>query len=149
MAATFVEHFLLYPSPIPRFCLAHQFVKLKVIKRWCAQILEGLIYLHSMSPPVIHRDIKCENMLYNVADGTITIGDLGLAMQASASGDAVSTSPTMGTPNFMAPEMFDGEYNETVDVYSFGLCVLEIVTRKLPYDECTNLGQIFKKLSKV
>ncbi len=69
-----------------RFCLSHPFVKLKVVKRWCCQILEGLVYLHSLRPPVIHRDIKCENMLYNSADGTITIGDLGLATRATVEG---------------------------------------------------------------
>ncbi len=69
-----------------RFCLSHPFVKLKVVKRWCLQILEGLVYLHSLTPPVIHRDIKCENMLYNSADGTITIGDLGLATRANVEG---------------------------------------------------------------
>ena len=132
-----------------RFCLAHPVVKLKVIKRWCVQILEGLVYLHSLKPPVIHRDIKCENMLYNSAVGTITIGDLGLATQASVDGHGVKPAAASGTPNFMAPEMFDGEYDETVDVYSFGLCVLEMVTRTIPYEECTNLGQIFMKLSSV
>jgi WNK lysine deficient protein kinase len=122
-------------------------VKLKVVKRWCSQILDGLVYLHSLHPPVIHRDIKCENMLYNSADGTITIGDLGLATRANREGTVDGS--VSGTPNFMAPEMFDGEYDETVDVYSFGLCVLEMVTRTIPYDECANLGQIYMKLSAV
>ncbi len=49
----------------------------------------------------------------------------------------------------MAFEMFDGEYDETVDVYSFGLSVLEMVTRAIPYEECANLAQIYSKLSKV
>jgi WNK lysine deficient protein kinase len=36
-------------------------IKLKVIKKWCRQILNGLDYLHSHTPPIIHRDLKCDN----------------------------------------------------------------------------------------
>lgn len=39
----------------------------------------------------------------------------------------------VGTPEFMAPELFDENYNEKVDVYSFGMCVLEMVTGQYPY----------------
>jgi len=54
-------------------------VKLKVIKEWCQQILEGLDYLHSQDPPIIHRDIKCDNIFINGTTGQVKIGDLGLA----------------------------------------------------------------------
>lgn len=37
-------------------------IKLKVIKKWCRQILTALHYLHSFQPPIIHRDLKCDNM---------------------------------------------------------------------------------------
>lgn len=45
------------------------------------QIVEGLQYLHQFSPPIIHRDLKCENIFINGASGTIRIGDLGLSTQ--------------------------------------------------------------------
>lgn len=54
-----------------------------------------------------------------------------------------------GTPEFMAPELYEEEYNELVDVYSFGMCLLEMVSREYPYSECRNQAQIFKKVTSV
>lgn len=51
-----------------------------------------------------------------------------------------------GTPEFMAPEVYEEEYNELVDIYSFGMCILEMVTFEYPYSECTNPAQIYKKV---
>jgi WNK lysine deficient protein kinase len=49
----------------------------------------------------------------------------------------------------MAPELYDEEYNELVDIYSFGMCMLEMVTLEYPYSECQNAAQIFKRVSSV
>lgn len=46
----------------------------------------------------------------------------------------------------MAPELYEEEYNELVDIYAFGMCVLEMVTFEYPYSECTNAAQIYKKV---
>ncbi len=51
----------------------------KIVKRWCRQILKGLLYLHSHNPPIIHRDIKCDNIFINGAHGEVKIGDMGTA----------------------------------------------------------------------
>ncbi|KAF6162749.1 hypothetical protein GIB67_029018 [Kingdonia uniflora] len=51
-----------------------------------------------------------------------------------------------GTPEFMAPEVYEEEYNELVDIYSFGMCILEMVTFEYPYTECTHPAQIYKKV---
>ncbi len=49
---------------------------LRIIKNWCLQILEGLNYMHTAKPfPIVHRDIKCENILINVNTDEIRIGD--------------------------------------------------------------------------
>lgn len=49
----------------------------------------------------------------------------------------------------MAPEVYAEEYNELVDIYSFGMCILEIVTFEYPYSECTHPAQIYKKVISV
>ena len=49
----------------------------------------------------------------------------------------------------MAPELYEEEYNELVDIYSFGMCVLEMVTFEYPYSECGNPAQIYKKVTSV
>ncbi|KAL0426152.1 UNVERIFIED_CONTAM: putative serine/threonine-protein kinase WNK4 [Sesamum radiatum] len=57
----------------------HKNVDMKAIKNWARQILQGLDYLHSQNPPVIHRDLKCDNIFVNGNQGEVKIGDLGLA----------------------------------------------------------------------
>ena len=54
-------------------------INLKVLKNWCRQILKGLLFLHSRTPPVIHRDLKCDNIFITGTTGSVKIGDLGLA----------------------------------------------------------------------
>ena len=117
--------------------------RLKVIKTWCREILQGLEYLHTMKPnPIIHRDIKCDNIFINSNSGEIRIGDLGLATCMSTSyADSV-----LGTPEFMAPEMYEESYGTSVDIYSFGMSVLEMVTLQTPYKECMNAAQVYKKV---
>ncbi|XXG73638.1 hypothetical protein AAC387_Pa07g2523 [Persea americana] len=57
----------------------HKRVNMRALKHRCRQILRGLLYLHSHDPPVIHRDLKCDNIFVNGNQGEVKIGDLGLA----------------------------------------------------------------------
>ena len=54
-----------------------------------------------------------------------------------------------GTPEYMAPEYYEESYTEKVDIWAFGLCVLEMITNEYPYMECANPAQVFKKVSAV
>ncbi|XP_056176095.1 probable serine/threonine-protein kinase WNK4 isoform X2 [Syzygium oleosum] len=121
----------------------HRRLDIRAIKNWAVQILHGLVYLHGRNPPVIHRDLKCDNLFINGHLGQVKIGDLGLAAILHGSRAAHSV---IGTPEFMAPELYEENYNELVDVYSFGMCVLEMLTCEYPYTECTNPAQIYKKV---
>lgn len=49
----------------------------------------------------------------------------------------------------MAPEVYEEAYNELVDIYSFGMCILEMVTFEYPYSECNHPAQIYKKVMSV
>lgn len=119
----------------------------KIVKRWSRQILKGLAYLHGHDPPIIHRDIKCDNIFINGAHGEIKIGDLGTAENMWL-GDKKYT--LIGTPEFMAPEMYEEKgYSEKVDLYAFGMCLLEMTTGEYPYAECTNAAQVYKKVCQV
>lgn len=122
----------------------YQRVHMGAVKNWARQILKGLAYLHSHDPPVIHRDLKCDNLFVNGHLGQVKIGDLGLAAVLRGSQHAHSV---IGTPEFMAPELYEEEYDELVDIYSFGMCLLEMLTSEYPYSECSNPAQIYKKVT--
>ncbi|CAB3409451.1 unnamed protein product [Caenorhabditis bovis] len=117
-------------------------INIKVLKSWCRQILKGLSFLHSRNPPVIHRDLKCDNIFITGTTGSVKIGDLGLATLKNKS----FAKSVIGTPEFMAPEMYEEMYDESVDVYAFGMCLLEMVTGEYPYSECMNPATIYRKV---
>ncbi|KAJ8499770.1 hypothetical protein OPV22_010322 [Ensete ventricosum] len=119
-------------------------VNIRTVKTWARQILQGILHLHSHDPPVIHRDLKCDNIFVNGHLGQVKIGDLGLAAMLR---EAHCAHSVIGTPEFMAPEVYEEEYNELVDIYSFGMCVLEMLTSEYPYSECSNPAQIYKKVT--
>jgi serine/threonine protein kinase len=122
---------------------------IKIIKRWSRQILKGLAYLHSHEPPIIHRDLKCDNIFINGAHGEVKIGDLGTAQRTSPLMSTAKRYTVIGTPEFMAPEMYEEQgYNDKVDIYAFGMCLLEMATGEYPYGECKNAAQVFKKVTK-
>ncbi len=94
----------------------------------------------------------------------LRIGDLGLSTRISEARAAISedvaaedkgrevTTSTMtclGTPEFMAPELYDESYDELVDIYAFGMACLEMITSLTPYHECTSAPQIYKKVMNV
>ncbi|XP_078024706.1 serine/threonine-protein kinase WNK2 isoform X3 [Epinephelus lanceolatus] len=118
-------------------------MKPKVLRSWCRQILKGLHFLHTRTPPIIHRDLKCDNIFITGPTGSVKIGDLGLATLKRAS----FAKSVIGTPEFMAPEMYEEHYDEAVDVYAFGMCMLEMATSEYPYSECQNAAQIYRKVT--
>ncbi|XP_062030839.1 serine/threonine-protein kinase WNK4 [Lepus europaeus] len=118
-------------------------MKPRVLQRWSRQILRGLHFLHSRVPPILHRDLKCDNVFITGPTGSVKIGDLGLATLKRAS----FAKSVIGTPEFMAPEMYEEKYDEAVDVYAFGMCMLEMATSEYPYSECQNAAQIYRKVT--
>ncbi|KAL9269933.1 putative serine/threonine-protein kinase WNK11 [Drosera capensis] len=122
----------------------HRHVSIKALKKWSKQVLKGLEYLHTHEPCIIHRDINCSNIFINGNIGTVKIGDFGLAAIVGKSHIAHSI---LGTPEYMAPELYEEDYTETVDIYSFGMFLLEMVTMEIPYSECDSIAKIYKKVS--
>ncbi len=138
----FVTEFLVNGS-LKEFISKIHVIRWRVVKRWSRQILRGLEYLHSQHPLIIHRDLKCDNIFINGHTGDLRIGDLGLSTSSARTDKRMSV---LGTPEFMAPELYDEAYNEKVDIYAFGMCLLEMITKERPYAECSNAAQIYKKV---
>jgi WNK lysine deficient protein kinase len=115
-------------------------IKLRIIKKWAKQILYGIKFLHDKD--IIHRDIKCDNIFINGTTGNIIIGDFGLAKNMENN----ITKTILGTPEFMAPEIYNECYDKRIDIYSFGMALLEIVSGKTPYSECDTIPKIWKKV---
>lgn len=94
------------------------------------QIAEGLGHAHAVG--VIHSDLKVENVLLS-SQGIPKIVDFGLAKQVR-NHDVTSTTKLVGTPHYMAPELFSGVApNRQSDVYALGVCYFVMLTGQLPY----------------
>jgi WNK lysine deficient protein kinase len=70
---------ILSSGTLKSFVQKVQLIRWKIFKRWAIQILKGLEYLHSQDPPIIHRDLKCDNIFINGTSGDLRIGDFGLS----------------------------------------------------------------------
>lgn len=113
--------------------------KLVHVLKWSKQILKALLYIHEQD--LIHRDLKCTNILINNEDLKIFVSDFGLSTFKSKN----KAKSCVGTIEYMAPEMYEEDYDEKVDIYAFGMCLLEIITNEIPYIECESIHQIYKK----
>lgn len=110
----------------------------------------AMVYLHSASPPILHRDLKAENLLVD-SNWTVKVADFGLARnmgddhsgrrgpQASTlSSQSIHMTSNVGSIRYCAPELLTVDnvamYNEQADVYSFGIILWELANRPLrPY----------------
>ena len=68
-----------------RYIRRFKVVKEKIFVNWCRQILRGLNFLHTRTPAIIHRDLKCDNIFITGTTGLLKLGDLGLATFKKAS----------------------------------------------------------------
>lgn len=116
-----------------------------LIVRYTSQLLQGIGYLHSHQPPVVHRDLKCANILLT-QDGNVKIADFGCSKKLLTGDDLKGDvqNSIVGSIFWMAPETLrrDRELTCAVDVWSLGCCVLEMATAQHPWAD-RHLDNIF------
>ncbi|CAA0808936.1 Protein kinase protein with adenine nucleotide alpha hydrolases-like domain [Striga hermonthica] len=104
-------------------------------------VAEALDYLHSLPEPVIHRDVKSSNILLSDAYEP-QLSDFGLATRVSSCSHHVDTSDVAGTFGYLAPEyLMHGKLNEKLDVYAFGVVLLELLSGRKPICSGSPKGQ--------
>jgi eukaryotic-like serine/threonine-protein kinase len=97
---------------------------------WVGQLCTALRGLHGMSPPLLHRDIKPDNVLLG-HDNSVRLVDFGLAARLLDHGQVPGVA---GTVRYMAPETSQGESVPASDIYSLGLLIYEGLTGSHPFD---------------
>ncbi|MEO1297706.1 MAG: serine/threonine-protein kinase [Cyanobacteria bacterium J06636_16] len=102
------------------------------VRRISLEVLQILQYLHGLNPPVIHRDIKPQNVIRK-ADGQIFLVDFG-AVQTVHRETAAFGSTVVGTYGYMPPEQFRGQAYPTTDLYALGATLLHLLTHRNPGD---------------
>lgn len=98
------------------------------------QICEGVRFAHSQG--IIHRDLKPSNILFE-QDDSVRVGDLGFAKAISASKSSTmsKSGSFLGTPEYMAPEIWEGkDASKQSDIYSLGCILYEILTGKILFE---------------
>ena len=138
-------------SSLTSFVEAQQIIAVDLKFSIIKDVACGLCCLHSQDPPILHRDLTSNNILlsdYNVAK----IADFGVSKVKQA---GVKNTKAPGTPDFMPPEAFDDDNDETstdydcsLDVFSFAGIVLHTFTQKWPKPStATTLDRKTRKLT--
>jgi len=106
----------------------------ELLAQYSRQILDGLEYLHTRNPPVVHRDIKGPNILVG-ADCKVKLADFGCAKRTQET----MTHTMRGSMHWMAPEVIAHErYGRAADIWSFGCVAIEMGTAKVPWGKLDN-----------
>ena len=105
------------------------------------EIIRGVAFLHHQTPPLLHRDLNDKNVMFSF-EGVIKIGDFG---QSKLKKDLYLTTGQPGMVTFMPPEALKDhgvKYNESLDIFSVGVLMLEIGTQQEPLVNLYGIGTI-------
>lgn len=111
------------------------------VVRWMRCAAEGLRYLHTSEPPIIHRDIKPDNCLLFDDGLCLKLADFGVTRHGH-----INMTNMAGSIIWMAPEVANStQYTAAVDTYSWALMFWECLTRKIPYFNCRYMSDAEEK----
>ena len=113
--------------------------------RFIRDVASGLAYLHSKQPPIIHQDIKPDNILI-LKNGDFVVTDFGISKQLRATLRKSATSlNSAGAISYMGPERFSKQYQavKASDIWSLGVSIFELATGELPF--CGMGGSLLKQ----
>ena len=120
---------------LDEFIVKVKTLRWRIIKKWAKQILRGLSCLHSSVPVIVHRNLTCSHIYINGGTSHTNIGDLWM-------GSVLDDSETMTGGGLLSESMVsvftapEEILSPKLDIYSFGMCVLAMVSREDPYSEC-------------
>ena len=113
------------------------------VQCYMIQLIKGLQYLHSHK--IIHRDLKLGN-LFLTDKMELKIGDFGLATKLDYDGEKKRT--VCGTPNYIAPEVLEGEHSYEVDVWAIGIIIYTLLIGKPPF-ESRDINVTYKHIKEI
>jgi len=131
-------------KPTPVALAMTMFDRLKLIK----DAALGMEFLHSIDPAIIHRDLKLENLMYKRVDNSylVRLSDFGLSAYKPREVKKLS-SDGRGNNLTKAPEVMMGkDFDEKADVYSFAMCMWEIVHCTPLYPDIQDAHELFDKV---
>ena len=111
------------------------------------QILEGIAYLHSLPKPIVHGDLKSQNILMT-ENGKVKLADFGTSRILNNATSTI-TVQLMGTLKFIAPELFDDDcirVTVAADIWSVGCVLVQMLTQNPPWGEFKKL-QLMSKIA--
>jgi serine/threonine protein kinase len=104
------------------------------------EVIGILAYLHGLSPPVVHRDVKPGNVMRRTQDGRLVLIDFG-AVRDVVKGE-LGGSTVAGTFGYMAPEQFQGDAVPSTDLFGVGALAVTMLTRREPQTMMDFTGRI-------
>jgi WNK lysine deficient protein kinase len=139
---TFITESICAKNVLDDFLRDDSAIRPKVVVKWFRPVLEVLRYLHSLSPPITHHKIDLSSIFVRSASGAVKVGMPLLVPFEFSMGRSIFKL-TATTP----PEHLLGMWSTASDIWSFGLAMLIVLTKQVPYDECTTPFQLVQKLS--
>lgn len=111
----------------------------------CLQLADGVMYLHSQNPTVVHRDLKSLNVVLDL-NLNVKICDFGLT--ESMERTHITKRNNGGSPRYMAPELFDckSKITEKIDIWALGCIFVEIFGGPLPYETINTLADLTREM---